>query len=97
MTSLNPFEDIQTSEQQHSVLINISVHKNDTQINNMSVGDVRQCFQQMRNTPNLTSSTVLWCGITAGQFALAYLLQTAQSSAKRRRNKKQAAHTSNNR
>jgi hypothetical protein len=65
----------------------LMVQKNVSRINNMTVGDVRQCFQQMRNTPDLKSSTVLWCGVTAGQFALAYLLQTTNSTSRRRRNK----------
>lgn len=65
----------------------LTLQKSVSRVTNMTVGDVRQCFQQMRNTPDLTSSTVLWCGVTAGQFALAYLLQTANSSSRRRRNK----------
>jgi len=60
----------------------------------MSVGDVRQCFLQMRNTADLKSSTILWCGITAGQFALAYLLQTTNSTARRRKTKKKHTYSS---
>ena len=43
-----------------------------SRIHGMTVGDVRQCFTQMRKTPDLTSNTTLWCGITAGNFALRY-------------------------
>lgn len=50
----------------------------------MTVGDVRQCFSQMRNTPNLSSNTTLWCGITAGNFALRYLVSTVGSSRKKK-------------
>lgn len=50
----------------------------------MTVGDVRQCFSQMRSTPCLTSATTLWCGITAGNFALRYLVNTAGASRKRK-------------
>ena len=51
-----------------------------SRINDMTVGDVRQCFSQMRNTPSLKSNTTLWCGISAGNFALRYLVNTAGSS-----------------
>lgn len=89
--STNPFENTKDSEQhtdvQNIVPTPLSYKKNASKVTNMSVGDVRQCFQQMRNTPDLRSSTVLWCGVTAGQFALAYLLQTAHSSSRRRRSK----------
>lgn len=50
----------------------------------MTVGDVRQCFSQMRNTPHLTSQTTLWCGMSAGTFALRYLVNTAVCSRKKR-------------
>jgi hypothetical protein len=55
-----------------------------SRIEGMTVGDVRQCFSQMRATPRLTADTTLWCGITAGHFALRYLVNTACSSRKRR-------------
>ncbi len=55
-----------------------------SRIQNMTVGDVRQCFSEMRNTENLSSFTVLWCGLTAGQFALQYLVNTTGASRKRR-------------
>ena len=55
-----------------------------SRIQNMTVGDVRQCFSEMRSTHNLASCTVLWCGLTAGQFALQYLVNTTGSSRKRR-------------
>lgn len=38
----------------------------------MTVGDVQQCFSQMRDMPSLTSNTTLWCGMTAGNFAFQY-------------------------
>lgn len=55
-----------------------------SRIEGMTVGDVRQCFSQMRATPCLTAETTLWCGITAGHFALRYLVNTAGSSRKKR-------------
>lgn len=55
-----------------------------SRIHGMTVGDVRQCFSQMRSTPNLSSNTTLWCGITAGNFALHYLVNTAGAARKRK-------------
>ena len=89
--STNPFESICSQSTTSVPLVYSTVpiplesKKGTSRFNSMTVGDVRQCFQQMRSTPDLRSSTVLWCGITAGQFALAYLLQTAHSSSRRRR------------
>ena len=84
MTSNNPFE-VDTTTETHKQSPEPLGNKNGlSRVTSMTVGDVRQCFQQMRNTADLRSSTVLWCGITAGQFALLYLLQTAHSSSRRR-------------
>lgn len=61
---------------------------NTVTIEEMSVGDVRQCFHQLRSAKDdLESSMTLWCGCTAGQFALKYLLYTTSNSAKRRKKK----------
>lgn len=83
----DPFQENNNSSVQNSSLPCLTMQKSVSRINNMTVGDVRQCFHQMRNTPNLTASTVLWCGVTAGKFALSYLLQTAHSTSRRRRSK----------
>lgn len=85
----DPFDDMSNSDILNSTPNPLTIQKSVSRITNMTVGDVRQCFYQMRNTPNLTSSTVLWCGVTAGQFALAYLLQTANSTSRRRRQKQE--------
>lgn len=55
-----------------------------SRIPNMTVGDVRHCFSQMRNTMSLTTRTILWCGITAGEFALQYLASSSSTSRKKR-------------
>lgn len=55
-----------------------------SRIHGMTVGDVRQCFSQMRTTSHLSSNTTLWCGITAGHFALVYLVNTAGASRRKR-------------
>lgn len=55
-----------------------------SRIDGMTVGDVRQCFSQMRTCYDLSANTTLWCGITAGEFALAYLVNTVGSSRKKR-------------
>lgn len=56
-----------------------------SRISNMTVGDVRHCFSQIRSTVPLMTSTVLWCGLTAGEFALQYLVHTVGISRKKRR------------
>lgn len=83
----DPFQEKRNTKVQNYSLPSVTLPKSVSRINNMTVGDVRQCFHQMRNTPNLTASTVLWCGVTAGKFALSYLLQTAHSTSRRRRSK----------
>jgi hypothetical protein len=60
------------------------VNRSYSRISGMTVGDVRQCFSQMRSTPHLTSNTTLWCGMSAGHFALRYLINTAACSRKKR-------------
>jgi hypothetical protein len=55
-----------------------------SRIEGMTVGDVRQCFSQIRTCYDLSANTTLWCGITAGEFALAYLVNTVGSSRKKR-------------
>ena len=62
-----------------------------SRIDNMTVGDVRQCFSQMRAAAHLTSSTILWCGMSAGDFALQYLISTVGTSRKKRTAKKKDA------
>ena len=82
---MNPFHDTKRvpTEPSHP-LGKTKGNRSLSRIEGMTVGDVRQCFSQMRNTPNLTSSTTLWCGMTAGTFALRYLVNTAGSSRKRK-------------
>lgn len=48
--------------------------KTKSRILDYSVGDIRYCFSFLRNCKNLTVNTTLWTGITAGQFAVQYLL-----------------------
>jgi hypothetical protein len=85
---MNPFHDkpkpdIVTSTSQLKCPKNKNA-RSLSRIYDMTVGDVRQCFSQMRNTPCLKSNTTLWCGMTAGNFALRYLVNTAGSSRKKR-------------
>lgn len=55
----------------------------------MTVGDIRYCFQQLRNAgSSLTPHLVLYNGQCAGEFALSYLIETSNSMRKRRRKKK---------
>ncbi|ACH46868.1 unknown [Feldmannia species virus] len=46
----------------------------------MTVGDIRYCFQQLRNAGNqLCPEFVLYNGQCAGEFALSYLIETSNS------------------
>lgn len=75
---MNPFQD--KPQTQYSIARDSQRPKHArslSRIHGMTVGDVRQCFSQMRNSPNLSSNTTLWCGITAGNFALHYVVNTA--------------------
>lgn len=55
-----------------------------SRLGDMTVGDIRYCFQQLRNAgENLTPELILYNGQCAGEFALQYLQET--SSAKKRR------------
>jgi hypothetical protein len=90
----NPFESEGDKRDFSSAPAPLVNKRNIPHLSNMSVGDVRQCFLQMRNTADLKSSTILWCGITAGQFALAYLLQTTNSTARRRKTKNKHTYSS---
>lgn len=74
-----------TTSTETNVATNVTIVKPRTprslsRIQGMTVGDVRQCFSQMRDMPSLTSNTTLWCGMTAGNFAFQYLVNTAGSS-----------------
>ena len=52
----------------------------------MTVGDIRYCFQQLRNeNGNLTPEFVLYNGKCSGEFALCYLIETSNSTRNRRR------------
>ena len=54
----------------------------------MTVGDIRYCFQQLRSAGSaLSPYLVLYNGQYAGEFALAYLIETSNSMRKRRRKK----------
>lgn len=89
MISMNPFHD-KPKPNIAMVASHTDVHPKNknarslSRIHGMTVGDVRQCFSQMRNTPMLNSNTTLWCGMTAGNFALRYLVNTAGSLRKKR-------------
>lgn len=52
----------------------------------MTVGDIRYCFQQLRQAgDNLTPELVLYNGQCAGEFALCYLIETSNSMRNRRK------------
>lgn len=64
-----------------------------SKIPQLSIGDVRQSFIQLRliQDQGLTPDTMLFNGMTAGQFSLLYIVRTY--SAKKSRAKKSAANT----
>ncbi len=52
----------------------------------MTVGDIRYCFQQLRNAgDSLTPDFVLYNGQCSGEFALCYLIETSNSMRNRRK------------
>lgn len=52
----------------------------------MTVGDIRYCFQQLRNAGRaLTPELVLYNGQCAGEFALSYLVETSNSARNRQK------------
>lgn len=54
----------------------------------MTVGDIRYCFQQLRNAGDcLGPEVVLYNGQCAGEFALCYLIETSNSMRNRRKQK----------
>lgn len=56
----------------------------------MTVGDIRYCFQQLRSAGHaLSPQLVLYNGQCAGEFALAYLIETSNSMRKRRKRKRE--------
>lgn len=58
----------------------------------MTVGDIRYCFQQLRNeSDNLTPDFILYNGQCSGDFALCYLIETPNST--RNRQKKEGRLT----
>jgi len=60
-----------------------------SRIDGMTVGDIRYCFQQLRNAgDDLSSDMILYNGKSAGAFALAYLTETSNAMRKRRKLKK---------
>ena len=83
---MNPFQDKPSPvwATPHTKTARTKHARSLSRIQGMTVGDVRQCFSQMRKTQGLTSNTTLWCGITAGNFALRYLVNTAGAARKRK-------------
>ena len=88
----NPFED-----RPDSVKLNMARQTKRTQryrsvansrVLGMTVGDIRYCFQQLRNAgDDLSPHMILYNGQCAGEFALAYLQETSNATRKRRKRK----------
>ena len=57
-----------------------------SRLGEMTVGDIRYCFQQLRNAGDeLNSDMILYNGQCAGEFALQYLQETSNATKKRRK------------
>lgn len=82
--SFLPFEDRPLKKEHVWPPANNKSSRSLSRMDSMTVGDVRQCFSQMRSTFYLSSNTILWCGLTAGEFALQYLINTSGLSRKKR-------------
>lgn len=83
--SFFPFLDVKKENVPRANAGNTKTTRSLSRISNMTVGDVRHCFAQMRSRPSLRSSMVLWCGMTAGEFALQYLIHTTGMARKKKR------------
>ena len=57
-----------------------------SRLGDMTVGDIRYCFQQLRNAgDDLSPEMILYNGQCAGEFALKYLTETSNAMRKRRK------------
>ncbi|CAN0585486.1 unnamed protein product [Ectocarpus sp. 12 AP-2014] len=57
-----------------------------SRLGDMTVGDIRYCFQQLRNAgKDLGPDMMLYNGQSAGEFALKYLRETSTATRKRRK------------
>lgn len=57
-----------------------------SRLGDMTVGDIRYCFQQLRNAgKDLNPEMLLYNGQSAGEFALKYLRETSTAMRKRRK------------
>jgi len=57
-----------------------------SRLGDMTVGDIRYCFQQLRNAgKDLDPDMMLYNGQSAGEFALKYLRETSTAMRKRRK------------
>lgn len=57
-----------------------------SRLGDMTVGDIRYCFQQLRNAgKDLNPEMMLYNGQSAGEFALKYLRETSAAMRKRRK------------
>jgi hypothetical protein len=72
---LNPFDDVPMRLQKSVETKSKAATK--SRINQLTVGDVRYIFTQLRGCKTLDPNHTLWTGATAGRFSLDYLLQSS--------------------
>lgn len=87
-----PFYDNPVDESQRSQTARYAKrtqrHRSTAQsrLGDMTVGDIRYCFQQLRNAgKDLHPDMMLYNGQSAGEFALKYLRETSTATRKRRK------------
>jgi hypothetical protein len=72
-TSFNPFDAVPYDP---SKLRIPSKSATKSRIGNLTVGDVRYIFTQLRGQTDMDPKRTLWTGETSGSFSLNYLLQS---------------------
>ncbi len=83
-----PFYEEPVNQHQRSRAKRTQRHRSTAQsrLGDMTVGDIRYCFQQLRNAgANLNPDMMLYNGETAGEFALKYLRETSTATKNRRK------------
>lgn len=87
-----PFYEKPVDESLHSQSVRCAKrtqrHRSTAQsrLGDMTVGDIRYCFKQLRNAgKDLSPDMMLYNGQSAGEFALKYLRETSTATRKRRK------------
>lgn len=82
--TMDPFADHPRNSAQETRSLNEKKYSM-SRLFGIRVGDIRQTFGQMRIFRTLNKHTMLWYGITVGEFCLAYVLHNARSAVDKRK------------